>query len=241
MTNKIFSRKLTALFLTVAVLSVYSMVVLATPGQNSPTGELTASGQVTVNGQTAITGATIFSDSTITTGADSSALVSLGKIGRVELLPNSTLKLSFNEGGLSGQLSAGKVAVTSISGKSAVITTADGATIADTNQASIFFVDVYCGNTRVETQSGLATLRASGNDQQVAAGKSASAGQTTAQTKCAPPVAPASSFPGSLSGGALAALLLAAGGAVAAAVIIGTKGDKGFNPGGGVVIVSPNR
>lgn len=239
MTNKSLSRKIIALCLTVTVLSLYSMIVLATPGQNTPSGELTASGQVTVNGQTAITGATIFSDSTITTGANSSALITIGKIGRVELLPNTTLKLSFTESGLNGDLSAGKVAVTSMTGRTATIITKDGAAVADTNQANIFFVDVQCGNTRVETQSGLAVLRAGGNDQQVAAGKNASAGQATAQSQCKPTPPPATWGP--ISGGALAALLLAAGGAVATAVIVGIKNDTSFDTGGGTVVVSPNR
>lgn len=240
MISKTFGRKIMSLCLTVAVLSVYSMVVLAVPGQNAQTGELTANGQVTVNGQTAITGATVFSDSTITTAADSSALISLGKIGKVELLPNTVLRLSFNENGFSGELSAGKIAVTSMAGKTATITTKDGTTVADTNQANIFFVDVQCGNTRVETQSGLAVLRAAGKDQQVAAGKSASAGQTTPQVKCAPPPPSGSNWP-AFGGGALAAILLAAGGAIATAVIIGVKNGDSFDQGGGTTVVSPNR
>jgi len=238
MTKKTLNRKLIALCLSVAVLSVYSMVTLAVPGQTTPTGELTVSGQVTVNGQTAISGATIFSDSTIVTGEGSSALVSLGKLGRVELLPNTTLKLSFNDAGFSGELSAGKVSVRSIAGKTAVINTKDGSTVADENQASVFFVDVQCGNTRVETQSGLAVLRAGGNEQQIAAGKNASAGQSTAGSKCVPMTTGGWS---PISGGALAALLLAAGGAVAAAIIVGAKNDTDFNTGGGAVVVSPNR
>jgi hypothetical protein len=240
MNSKTLIHKLIALCLTVTVLSVYSMVVLATPGQDTPTGELTAKGQVSVNGQASVTGATVFSDSTITTGTDSTAIITIGKLGRIELFPNTTLKLSFSDSGMSGELSAGKVAVTSMSGKTSSITTKDGVVTGDTNQTDIFFVDVQCGDTRVETQSGLAVLRAGGNDQQVAAGKSATAGQQTAQSKCAPPPPSGSNFP-SLSGGSLAALLLAAGGAVATAIIVGTRGNNNVNPGGGVVVVSPNR
>jgi hypothetical protein len=239
MDTKTLSRKFIALVLAAAVLSVYSTIVIATPGQITPTGELTVAGQVTVNGQVAISGATVFSDSTIVTGANSSALVSIGKLGRVELLPNTTLKLSFNEAGLTGALDAGKVVVTNIAGKSAIITTKEGATIADMNQANVFVVDVQCGNTRVETQSGLAMLRASGSEQQIAAGKNASAGQAIPGSKCVPTVV-APDF-GSLTGGRLAALLLAAGGAVATAIIVGTTSDTKFDTGGGTVIVSPNR
>jgi hypothetical protein len=240
MNSKNLIRKLIALCLTVTVLSVYSMVVLATPGQDTPTGELTASGQVTVNGQSAITGATIFSDSTITTSADSTAVVSVGKLQKIELLPNTTLKISFNESGMNGELSAGKVAVTTMSGKTASITTKDGVVMGDTNQTDIFFVDVQCGNTRVETQSGLAVLRAGGNDQQVAAGKSAAAGQQTAQSRCTPAAPTDTKFP-TWTGGTLALLLLLIGGATTSAIIVGTKKDNTTNTGGGVIIVSPIR
>ena len=70
MISRTWSRKSIAFCLAIAVLSVYSMVVLASPGQTGqtgPSGELSVSGQVTVNGQNAISGATVFSDSTVTT------------------------------------------------------------------------------------------------------------------------------------------------------------------------------
>src|SRR5215213_8398265 len=116
MISRTWSRKSVAFGLAIAILSVYSMVVLATPGQTGPSGELSVSGQVTVNGQSAISGATVFSDSTITTAKGSSAVVSLGKLGRVELLPESSLKLSFTETGITGMLDSGRVRVSSSSG-----------------------------------------------------------------------------------------------------------------------------
>jgi len=78
MISRNWSRKSIAFAVTVAVLSVYSMVALAKPGEQKNSGELSVSGQVTVNGQAAISGATVFSDSVITTAANSSAVVSLG-------------------------------------------------------------------------------------------------------------------------------------------------------------------
>src|ERR671938_52017 len=110
MDSRTWSRKSVAICLTIAILSVYSMVALATPGQQGqtgPSGELSVSGQVTINGQNAISGATVFSDSTVATAQNSSAVVSLGKLGRVEILPNSSLKLSFTETGVSGMLDSG--------------------------------------------------------------------------------------------------------------------------------------
>ena len=56
MISKTWSRKSIATAVAVAVLSVYSMVVLAAPGAKA-SGELSVSGQVTVNGQKMISGA----------------------------------------------------------------------------------------------------------------------------------------------------------------------------------------
>jgi phage baseplate assembly protein gpV len=84
MTSKTWSRKFIALFVAVAVLSVYSMIVLAAPGARA-SGELSVTGEVTVNGQKVISGGTLFSDSAISTAKDSSASVSINKLGRIDL------------------------------------------------------------------------------------------------------------------------------------------------------------
>src|SRR2546421_4061619 len=147
MISRTWSRKSIAFCIAVAVLSVYSMVALASPGQKGPSGELSVSGQVTVNGQAAISGATVFSDSVIATAANSSATVSLGKLGRIELLPSSSLKLSFTDSGIAALLDAGRVRVSTPAGVAATVTTKDGSAVADMAQAAAFTVDVECGNT----------------------------------------------------------------------------------------------
>jgi hypothetical protein len=91
------------------------MVGLASP--DKVVGELTVSGKavngeipvVKVNGEAAQSGRAIFSTSTITTSETSSAVINLGKIGRIELAPNTTISVSFSEKGLNGDLVAGKV------------------------------------------------------------------------------------------------------------------------------------
>ena len=238
MINRSWSRKSIAFCVAVAVLSVYSMVALAKPGQKAASGELSVSGQVTVNGQSAISGATVFSDSVIATAAGSSATISLGKLGRVELFPNSTLKLSFTENNISGSLDAGRVQVATLAGTSAIVTAKDGAAVADPSQPATFMVDVECGNMIVASQAGLVELRAAGKSKAVAAGTSESAGTPQPGTRCTRLALP-KSF-GGLSSGALAALLAAAGGAIAAAILASTR-DNTFNFGGTAVIVSPSR
>jgi hypothetical protein len=106
------------------------MVGLASP--DKMVGELTVSGKavngetpiVKVNGEAAQSGRAIFSSSTITTSESSSAIINLGKIGRIELAPNTTISVSFNEKGLNGELLAGKV--TALSADNVSIKTPDG-------------------------------------------------------------------------------------------------------------------
>ena len=237
MTSRTWSRTPISLALALAIVCTYSMVGLAQTGHAGPSGDLSVVGEVSVNGTNAISGATVFSDSTITTGQNSSAVVSLGKLGRVELLPSSSLKLSFSDNGVSAMLDQGRVRVSSSSGVSATVTTKDGAAVADNNQSNVFMVDVECGNTVVSTQAGRVELRAGNSVKQIAAGGQDTAGQATPGTRCTRFSAPQM---GGLSSGALAALLLAAGGAVAAAIIAATQ-DNDFNFGGTPIVISPSR
>lgn len=150
----------------------------ATGAQSAPQGRLIlkADAVVTVNGTSAISGATVFSDSTVTTAKGSSAVVSLGKLGRVEVLPESSLKLSFTESGVTGMLDQGRVRLSTSSGVNASVTTADGSVVA-IDKRTEFLVDVTCGNTFVSVRKGRVELRAGSTVKQIAAG-----GQDTAGT-----------------------------------------------------------
>jgi hypothetical protein len=218
MVSKMWSRKSLASFLAVAVLSVYSMFVLATPGYAAPmAGELSAFGAVTVNGQKAASGTTVFSDSMIVTATDANAMVNLGKAGRVEVLPGSTIKLSFSENSLSGQLEAGQVRVSAPAGVAASVTTKDGVVTSASGRANVFTVDMTSGKLNAVATTGAVTAN----------GKVMAAKDDDDDD--------------GLSGGALAALVLAAGGAIAAIIIAGRSENNDLNFGGTVVVVSPTK
>jgi len=231
MISKTWSRKSIAACVAVAVLSVYSMVVLAAPGAKA-SGELSVSGQVTVNGQKVISGGTLFSDSAIVTADQSSAVLSISKLGRVELAPNSSLRVSFADHSLTAMLETGSAHVSTLAGISVNLTTKDGTVVVDGSQATSFTVSAAHGLTSIATESGLAQLRAGGSLKQIAAGESATAGTPTPDKD--------KDDEGGLSGGALAVLLLAVGGAVAA-VIFAAKHKNDLNFGGTVVEVSPTK
>ena len=152
----------------------------------SPTGKfLQIEGQVSVNGTAAISGATVFSDSTVTTAARSSAVVSLGKLGRVEVLPSTTMKLSFGDSNVAvAMLDQGRVRISSSSNVNASTTTRDGQITSVGNQRNEFIVDTSCGNTLVAVKKGRVELRAGSTVKQIAAGSQDTAG--TATPGCTP-------------------------------------------------------
>ena len=229
MISKTWSRKPIAALVAVAILSVYSMVVLASPAAKAPSGELSIAGQVTVNGENAVTGGTIFSDSIITTAEKSTATVNLSKVGRVQFAPTSNAKLSFTEKTVNGLLDAGTAHISTLAGISVNFTTKDGVVTVDGSQATSFTVHVVKGVTSLTTHTGLAQLHVGSTVKNVAAGESMSAGTPTPQTD---------DDDDEMSGGELAALILLGAGA-AAAIFYAAMHDNDLNFGGNVVVISP--
>jgi len=227
-------RKLTTLITLVAVCTVYSMVALAAP--TGSTAEISVTGQVTVNGQTAVSNSTIISGSTIVPGTDSSATISIGKTGRIELMGDTNLSLQFSDASITGVITSGKVRVTNAAGVPATVTSKDAVAIADAGQPDTFVVEVECSHTHVDTLAGIVTVREGTNDKQVVAGTSATAGNL-AQTGCQPCLRPNSAPPVRVAG--FWWPILIAAGVAGAAILLGRKTDTEI--GGGVIIVSPTR
>lgn len=241
MHGKNWLRKSITFLTTFAVWSVYSMVALAAPQQGA-TGVINVTGQVTVNGQAAVSNSTFLSGGTIATGANSTATVSLGKAGRVELLGDSSLTLKFSENSIIGIMNSGKARVSNAAGVATTFTTKDATLMADAGQANSFALEVECSHSHVETLSGLVTMRSGTNDKQVAAGTDAVAGNLS-QTGCKPCLRPGTVIPvpvAAIGGGALAAILLAVAGTVAAGIILGTQGSDTTTT-TTTVVVSPTR
>jgi hypothetical protein len=113
----------------------YSMVSLA--NSEKIAGEILVTGKnvngqlplVNVNGEAVQSGRSIFSSSTIATSENAGAVISLGKLGKIELAPNTTLALSFNEKGISGDLASGRVTVLEVA-DSMLVNVAGGKSIA---------------------------------------------------------------------------------------------------------------
>lgn len=238
MINETLSRKLIALCLVFFILTAYSMVTLAAPGpsQPRPSGSLTVNGEVTVDGARAMSGTTVFPGSTIATASGSGATISLGPLGRIELLPNSSLKLDFNETANLSQLDAGGLRLSTPTGAATSITAGSSVAVADVNQDNVFTVNLSDGNTLVATQVGRVELKSGQQAKAISAGQQGSIGGAAPGTSNA---LPQGTMRNNLSGGGVAWLLIAIGAAVATAIIIAANNDD--DDGNDQIPISPAR
>jgi hypothetical protein len=131
MNSKLWIQKALTMCLLMTIIATYSMVALA--GTGSAVGELMVTGGnsasdtsfVTVNGEPAKSGRSVSSSSTITTPEGMTAIVNFGKLGKIEIGPNTTFALNAEDNAISGTLASGSITVLSAA-KNVGVTTANG-------------------------------------------------------------------------------------------------------------------
>ncbi|HEY0430573.1 MAG TPA: hypothetical protein VGC61_02110 [Pyrinomonadaceae bacterium] len=178
--------------LTLAVLAAMSQLALPAAGAQDQLGMLTVTGTVTVNGKPAATGDIIASGSNLQTAKGSSAVVSLGKLGRVEALPSTTMKIRYDDtntthtsASTSILLGDGSVRVTTAEGMDANVETGLSSTRPSSRkQQNEFTVSTTCGTTLVSVAKGKVELRAAHIVKKIAEGAQDTAGQ--AKPGCTP-------------------------------------------------------
>lgn len=103
----------------------------AQSGNSQLTGQLIANGPVTVNGNKAITGTTVFTDSNVVVDCakGNSAIVNLGKLGRIEFVAGTKMTLRFSDGLISGNIQDGKAVISTPGGVKVEVNTPDGGVV----------------------------------------------------------------------------------------------------------------
>jgi hypothetical protein len=107
--------------LTLAFLAGAMQVFLPVAHAKDQIGQLTVVGTVKVNGKPAATGDIVSSGSTVETAKGSSAVVSLGKLGRVEATAGTKMTLRYGDANIGILLDAGIVKVNTGDGVTATI------------------------------------------------------------------------------------------------------------------------
>jgi hypothetical protein len=178
--------------LIVAFLVGMSHPALHAAGPPEQPGLLTVTGMVKVNGTPASTGDIVAPGSEVETDKGSSAVISLGKLGSIEALSSSTVKLryddistSHNSASIAILLGDGSVTVSAGEGIDFFVESGMTSTRPSSRTGqNVFTVDATCGNTLISVAKGKVELHAVDGVKKIAAGGQDSAGQ--AKPGCTP-------------------------------------------------------
>lgn len=121
MNNKIWRVRTLALSLTLIFLAGLAQLAGPVTRAEDQMGQLTVTGMVKVNGKPAATGDIVASGSSVETAKGSSAVVSLGKLGRVEATAETKMVLRYGDTSIGVLLEAGMVRVSTGEGVTADI------------------------------------------------------------------------------------------------------------------------
>lgn len=114
---------------------------------------------ITMNGELTVSGSTVLPATEIVTPGESSAKISFGKVGQIELAPNSKMNLNFSETTISSVLTSGQLTMAATPNIGITIKTPDGViTNPDQSKNSVIVVNFVNGKTRVRTQFGTAAF-----------------------------------------------------------------------------------
>lgn len=224
-TVKAEGRRAVSVCLAIMLLNMFSLNAAQATAIDKASlyGEIIAAGEVKVDGLKAISGQTVFSGNSIYTTHNSHATIIFGRLGRIELLSDTSLKLSFDEASLTSMLDDGSMRVSIPAGVRMTVTTKDAAVVTDDTQPAAFSISIKEGQTIVTTRTGRVYLHVDGEAKEVAAGQSItvnsagiSANTSTQQ----------SAGTQNFNGGRLAALLVAVGSAITIAAVVVTGRDE---------------
>jgi hypothetical protein len=196
MTTKTGKIRILIFSLTLVLVAGMFQLALSAANAEEQVGVLTINGTVTVNGKPVTTGDLIASGSEIKTQKGSSAVVSLGPLGRVEALPSTTLKLIYDYNvtthtlaSIAMKLPAGGVKVSTGVGTGSFVDFYVEAGVTSIRASAktgqyVFTAHSNCGQTSVAAEEGTVELRTGHSLKKVAEGSEDSVG--LARSGCTP-------------------------------------------------------
>jgi hypothetical protein len=127
---------------------------------------LSAYGTVEINGDPALSGTVIFPGTAVSTGNDSTAVINLGTLGRIEVLPRTRFKVTFSANKVNCAVESGTLRVSVARGGTANVSTPDGTVANESGSDARFTVSADNGSS-FSTFTGNINLK-EGNIRQVA-------------------------------------------------------------------------
>jgi hypothetical protein len=121
-------------------------------------GEVVAASQTKVNGFSAISGMTIFSNNRVLTGQHGSAVINLGKLGRIEFGAETDMTLRLSEASIGGELRSNRVVVSARAGIAIAVSTAKSMVTTDGRQPAVLTIYVDGESARVIAHVGEASI-----------------------------------------------------------------------------------
>lgn len=153
--------KAIAVFLAVALVQICVQLSFAAPVPQQFIARLTTTGNqpITVNGASAASGASLLTGATIETPAAVSATIDLGALGTVELQPNSSIQLDFDDSGnIRVKVLRGCVVIKKNGPGEAEVYTAEGASEkTNSNRKGMGFCYLNGGLNPLQTAAAVAT------------------------------------------------------------------------------------
>ncbi|HEY6802485.1 MAG TPA: hypothetical protein VI306_02795 [Pyrinomonadaceae bacterium] len=179
------SRKQIRVLMFGVTLALLAGIALTASAAQEQAGMLTVTGTVTVNGKPAATGDLIATGSEIKTAKGSSAVVSLGKLGRIEAQASTTILLRYDEkatthtpASISILLREGLLKLSTDGITFNIETGVTSTRPKERTEATDLTVENNCGVTSVSVTKGNVEFRYGHTVKQIAAGGQDTAGQT---------------------------------------------------------------
>jgi hypothetical protein len=131
------------------------------------TGEIVSASKTTINGFSAISGATVFNNNRIRTGKEGAAIINLGRLGRIELGPDTDMTLRISEASIGGELRStqtGQMIVSAQKGVTVAVNAAEGVVTTDGREPAVLTIYLDGKSPRVIAHRGTANVVTTGGN-----------------------------------------------------------------------------
>jgi hypothetical protein len=131
------------------------------------TGEIVSASKTTLNGFSAVSGATVFNNNRIRTGKEGAAVINLGRLGRIELGPDTDMTLRISEASIGGELRStqtGQMVVSAQKGVTIAVNAAEGVVTTDGLEPAVLTIYLDGKSPRVIAHRGTANVVTAGAD-----------------------------------------------------------------------------